>query len=86
MWICTDNGVSNFNGETWITYRPVANSTKGEVIITKGKNTKTLITNESMSNNFVWGMDYQDDVIWIASAKGLSKGESSGKLMAQAGL
>ena len=29
-------------------------------------------------------MDFQDDVVWIASAKGLSKGEASGKLMAKA--
>jgi hypothetical protein len=29
-------------------------------------------------------MDVQDDIIWIASAKGLSKGEASGKLMAKA--
>jgi ligand-binding sensor domain-containing protein len=84
VWICTDNGLSNFNGETWITYRPVANSKKGEVIITEGENKKTLITSESISNNYIWGMDYQDDVIWIASAKGLSKGEASGKLMAEA--
>jgi len=84
VWLCTDNGLSNFNGETWITYRPAANSKKGEVIITEGENKKTLITNESISNNFLWGMDYQDDIIWVASAKGLSRGEASGKLMTKA--
>jgi ligand-binding sensor domain-containing protein len=83
VWLCTDNGLSNFNGKTWITYRPVPNSKKGEVIITEGDNKKTLITNESISNNFIWGMDYQDDVVWVASAKGLSKGKASGKLMAK---
>jgi hypothetical protein len=29
-------------------------------------------------------MDFQDYVVWIASAKGLSKGEASGKVMAKA--
>jgi len=84
VWVCTDNGLSNFNGETWITYRPVPNSKKGEVIITEGENKRTLITDESISNNFIWGMDCQDDIVWVASAKGLSKGESSGRLMAKA--
>ncbi len=84
VWLCTDNGLSNFNGETWITYRPVPESKKGEVIITWGEDKKTLITNSTISHNFIWGMDFQDDVIWIASAKGLSKGEASGKLMANA--
>jgi hypothetical protein len=84
VWLCTDNGLSNFNGKTWITYRPVPNSKKGEVIITEGENKKTLITNESISNNFIWGMDYDDNVVWIASAKGLSKGKASGKLVARA--
>jgi len=84
VWLCTDNGLSNFNGETWITYRPVPDSNKGEVIITKGDSKKTILTNGSVSHNFIWGMDYQDDVIWIASAKGLTRGEASGKLMAKA--
>ena len=84
VWVCTDNGLSNFNGEMWITYRPVAEGKKGEVIITKGENKKTIITNSTISHNFIWGMDLQDDIVWIASAKGLSKGEASGKLMAKA--
>jgi ligand-binding sensor domain-containing protein len=84
VWVCTDNGLSNFNGKTWVTYRPISESKKGEVIIMEGENKKTLITNESISNNFIWGMDYDDDVVWVASAKGLSKGKASGKLMARA--
>ena len=84
VWLCTDNGLSNFNGETWVTYRPVENSKKGEVIVTKGESKKTIITGSTISNNFLWGMDFQDDILWIASAKGLSKGEASGKLMAKA--
>jgi ligand-binding sensor domain-containing protein len=85
VWFCTDNGVSNFNGKTWVTYRPVANTGKGEVIITEGENKKTINTSSSMSNNFVWGMDYDDEYIWLATAKGLSRGEASGKLIARAG-
>jgi len=84
VWVCTDNGLSNFNGETWITYRPVAESKKGEVIITKGETKKTIITNSTISHNFIWGMDLQDNIIWIASAKGLSRGEASGKLITKA--
>ena len=83
VWLCTDNGLSNFNGETWVTYRPVPNSKKGEVIVTEGEKKKTLSTGTTLANNFVWGMDYDEEHIWIATAKGLSKGSSSGNLMAK---
>jgi ligand-binding sensor domain-containing protein len=82
VWLCTDNGVSNFNGQTWVTYRPVEGSSKGEVIITEGDKKRSVITNTSMSNNFVWGMDYDEEYLWLATAKGLSRAEASGKLMA----
>ncbi|MBS0000905.1 MAG: hypothetical protein KFF73_18120, partial [Cyclobacteriaceae bacterium] len=84
VWLCTDNGVSNFNGQTWVTYRPAAGSGKGEVIITDGDKKRTLSTGTSMSNNFVWCMDYDEEYIWLATAKGLSRGEASGKLMVRA--
>ncbi len=86
VWLCTDNGLSNFNGKTWVTYRPFSGSTKGEVIITEGDKKRILTTNTSMSNNYLWGMDYDEEYIWLATAKGLSRGEASGKLMAKATL
>jgi ligand-binding sensor domain-containing protein len=84
VWFCTDNGLSNFNGETWVTYRPMEGNSKGEVIITIGDKKRTITTDTSMSNNFIWGMDYDEEYIWLATAKGLSRGEASGKLMAKA--
>jgi len=84
VWVCTDNGVSNFNGQTWVTYRPAEGSTKGEVLIIEGDKKRIITTDTSMSNNFVWGMDYDDNYIWLATAKGLSRGEASGKIMARA--
>ncbi len=84
VWLCTDNGLSNFNGKTWVTYRPHPGSKTGDVIITEGENKKTINTEASLSNNFVWGMDIQGDVIWVATAKGLSMGEASGKILARA--
>jgi hypothetical protein len=54
------------------------------VIITEGDKKRSVITNTSMSNNFVWGMDYDEEYIWLATAKGLSRGEASGKLLARA--
>jgi ligand-binding sensor domain-containing protein len=84
VWLCTDNGLSNFNGETWITYRPGKASGQGEVIIT-GKNKKeTIYTNTTISHNFIWGMDVQDNVVWLATARGLSRGKASGSIMAKA--
>jgi ligand-binding sensor domain-containing protein len=84
VWLCTDNGVSNFNGHTWVTYRPHSNGPKGDVIITEGDEKQVIVTNTSMSNNFVWGMDIDDKILWLATAKGLSRAEASGKQTARA--
>ena len=75
VWLCTDLGLCSFNGETWITYQKKDNSKSGKVIITKGDKTKEISTPTSISHEFVIGVDVQDDEIWIATSKGVSRGE-----------
>lgn len=72
-WLCTDDGLSSFNGETWVSY-------KGGKVIVDGNSDKERIlnANSTLSHDFTMGVDFQDDVIWVATSKGLSRGEIIG--------
>lgn len=84
-YFCTDEGLSTFNGKSWVSYQKNENNTMGKTIVTTGKKlTDGAEKNEfsvpsSISNNFVIGVDVQDDVIWVATSKGLSRGERLNK-------
>lgn len=79
VWICTDNGLSSFNGETWVTYQNLETDKSGNVIIDgKSENERTLKATSSLSHNFTIGVDFKDNEIWVATSKGLSRGEVIG--------
>jgi ligand-binding sensor domain-containing protein len=73
VWICTDNGLSSFNGERWITYNP-----GGEIVITEENGVEKNGIGSSIAHNFVMGVDFQGDDIWVATSKGVSFGTLSG--------
>ena len=73
-YVCTDNGLSSFNGDTWVTYRIDDTTKVGEVIITKDKKVRKIRTNFRIANNFTWGVDFQGDDVWVATSHGLSHG------------
>lgn len=76
VWLCTDLGLCSFNGETWITYqKKKENSKDGKILITNGDNTKEIASSTSIAHDFIIGVDIQDDVIWISTSKGVSRGE-----------
>lgn len=75
VFLCTDKGLSSFNGDTWVGYQRNENNYKGKVLITSGEETKEIDASTSISHNFVIGVDTQDDEIWIATSKGVSRGE-----------
>ena len=72
-WMCTDNGLSSFNGETWVTYQ-------GNKVIIDGnsENERVLNAKSKLSHDFTIGVDFKDDVVWVATSKGLSRGEIIG--------
>ncbi len=77
-WLCTDNGLSSFNGITWVTYKVLENK-KGQVIINGNTDDeKILPASSAISHNFAMGVDFSGDVIWVATSKGLSRGEIVG--------
>ena len=75
VFLCTDLGLCSFNGETWVTYQKKDNSKNGKITITKGDETKEISSSTSISHEFVIGVDIRDDEIWIATSKGVSRGE-----------
>lgn len=75
VWICTDLGLSSFNGETWVSYQKNENNKKGKILINNGSETREMATSTSISHNFVIGVDIQDDEIWLATSKGVCRGE-----------
>ena len=74
-FICTDKGLSTTDGKNWVTYTKNETSVNGKALITKGDKKTELAMTPSISHNFVIGVDIKDDVIWIATSKGVSRGE-----------
>jgi len=75
VFLCTDKGLSSFNGDTWVGYQRNENNHEGKVLITSGDETEEIETSSSISHNFVIGVDTQDDEIWLATSKGVCRGE-----------
>jgi ligand-binding sensor domain-containing protein len=75
VFVCSDNGLSSTDGKTWVTYKKNDNNYDGKAIITDGTDKKELVLSPSISHNFTIGVDAQDDVLWVATSQGVSRGE-----------
>jgi len=74
-YVCTDKGLSTTDGQNWVTYAKNENDYNGKVTITKGNKKTSTASTPSISNNFVLSVDVKDGIIWIATSKGISRGE-----------
>jgi ligand-binding sensor domain-containing protein len=74
-WFSTDKGLAYFDGESWATYRPALDTHKPEMLVrdAAGKTTSVPVAT-APAHNYVFGIDFQGDDIWVATAKGLSHG------------
>lgn len=74
-WFCTDKGLAYYDGVNWAVYRPGLASGKPEMSIRNaaGKITPVAVTT-APAHNYILGIDFQGDDIWVATAKGLSHG------------
>jgi len=72
---CTDRGLSSTNGESWVTYKKNENNEDGVAIVTKGNEKKEIPLSPSIAHNFIIGVDGEDDVLWVATSKGVSRGQ-----------
>jgi ligand-binding sensor domain-containing protein len=74
-WFCTDKGLAYYDGVNWAVYRPSLKDGKPEMTVrdAQGKVTPVAVAT-APAHNYVLGIDFQGDDIWVATAKGLSHG------------
>ncbi len=84
VYICSDKGLSCTDGKSWVTYKKNDNGTDGKAIVknfgriddkTPNKTTTEIQLSPSISHNFIIGVDEEDGVLWVATSKGVSRGE-----------
>ena len=74
-WFGTDKGLAYYDGVNWAVYRPSLTTGKPEMSVrdAQGKVTQVAVST-APAHNYVLGIDFQGDDIWVATAKGLSHG------------
>jgi ligand-binding sensor domain-containing protein len=74
-WFSTDKGLAYYDGTNWAVYRPSLTDGKPEMFVrdAAGKTTSVAV-DTAPAHNYVLGVDFQGDDIWVATAKGLSHG------------
>ncbi|HVJ06768.1 MAG TPA: hypothetical protein VM554_00110 [Acidisarcina sp.] len=74
-WFGTDKGLAYYDGTNWAVYRPSLTTGKPEMYVrdVSGKTT-TVSVETAPAHNYVLGIDFQGDDLWVATAKGLSHG------------
>jgi ligand-binding sensor domain-containing protein len=74
-WFCTDKGLAYYDGTNWSVYRPSLDTHRPEMIVrdAEGK-TAAVQVDTAPAHNYVLGIDFQGEDLWVATAKGLSHG------------
>lgn len=84
VFLCTDKGLSSTNGKSWVTYKKNDNNSNGLTIIKNfgrnddsvaEKSTKEIPATPSIANNFIIGVDADENYLWVATEGGVSRGE-----------
>jgi ligand-binding sensor domain-containing protein len=75
VFVCSDKGLSSTNGESWVTYKKNDNNENGVAIITNGKEKREIPLSPSIAHNYIIGVDGENGVLWVATSKGVSRGE-----------
>jgi ligand-binding sensor domain-containing protein len=74
-WFSTDKGLAYYDGMNWAVYRPKLDTHKPEMWVRDASGNITKIPVQTApAHNYVLGVDFQGDDIWVATAKGLSHG------------
>ena len=74
-WFCTDKGLAYYDGVNWAVYTPSLEDGKPQMTVrdAAGKVTPVAVTT-APAHNYILGIDFQGEDIWVATAKGLSHG------------
>jgi ligand-binding sensor domain-containing protein len=74
-WFSTDKGLAYYDGENWAVYRPALDTHKPEMLVRDAAGKVTRVETETApSHNYVLGVDFDGEDIWVATAHGLSHG------------
>lgn len=74
-WFSTDKGLAYYDGTKWAVYRPALDTGKPEMLVRDADGNTTLVEVDSApAHNYILGVDFQGDDVWVATAKGLSHG------------
>jgi ligand-binding sensor domain-containing protein len=74
-WFSTDKGLAYYDGTNWAVYRPALDTGKPEMLVRDADgNTSHADVDSAPAHNYVLGVDFQGDDLWVATAKGLSHG------------
>jgi ligand-binding sensor domain-containing protein len=74
-WFCTDKGLAYFDGTNWAVYRPSLTTGKPEMLVRDAAGrTSSIPVATAPAHNYILGIDFQGNDIWVATAHGLSHG------------
>ena len=74
-WFGTDKGLAYYDGTNWAVYRTSPTTGKPEMYTRDTNGTITPLPAETApAHNYVLGIDFQGDDLWVATAKGLCHG------------
>jgi ligand-binding sensor domain-containing protein len=74
-WFSTDKGLAYYDGTNWAVYRPALDTGKPEMLVRDADgNTTQVEVDSAPAHNYILGVDFQGDDLWVATAKGLSHG------------
>jgi ligand-binding sensor domain-containing protein len=74
-WFSTDKGLAYYDGTNWAVYRPAMDTRKPEMLVRDADGATTPVSVASApAHNYILGVDFQGDDLWVATAEGLSHG------------
>lgn len=74
-WFSTDKGLAYYDGTNWAVYRPALDTHRPEMWVRDASETvKKVPVTTAPAHNYILGVDFQGDDLWVATAKGLSHG------------
>ena len=74
-WFSTDKGLAYYDGANWAIYRPALDTHTPEMLVRDANGSVTPVPVETApAHNYILGVDFQGEDIWVATAKGLSHG------------
>ena len=74
-WFGTDKGLAYYDGVNWAVYCPSLKDGKPQMTVRDAQGNVTSVpVTTAPAHNYILGIDFQGEDIWVATAKGLSHG------------